>query len=157
MRRDHRGPAHALALPPTHLSWTPTPTRVRGAPPPRADDLWMGQAAEDITSAEVALVLLLEIPLGPLYVYAAFGELPPACTVVGAALLLLTLVGHGAIEAMHADGASSKLASTRSSPLIAWALPASASPTAGMGAVRRALSGSPYSWSPDLGAPTLGW
>jgi len=101
-------------------------------------DLWMGMAAEDITSAEVALVLLLEIPLGPLYVFLAFREVPAVYTIAGAAVLLVTLVGHGVIEARTASD------SRRSSPNLSRADSLTALP-AGVGAVRRL-----HSWSSDL-------
>ena len=37
-------------------------------------------AARHISAASVALVLLLEIPLGPWFVYLGFGELPSVWT-----------------------------------------------------------------------------
>jgi len=60
-----------------------------------------------ITSAEVALVLLLEIPLGPLFVFLFFGEVPPLFTILGCIVLALALVGHGVIEARGAQEAVS--------------------------------------------------
>jgi drug/metabolite transporter (DMT)-like permease len=69
-------------------------------------DVWMGQAAEHITSAEVALVLLLEIPLGPLFVFFSFREVPPWYTMIGCVVLLITLVTHGVMEARVADARS---------------------------------------------------
>ena len=50
---------------------------------------------------EVALVLL-EIPLGPLFVFIGFQEAPAVYTVIGCIVLAVTLVGHGVIEARAA-------------------------------------------------------
>jgi drug/metabolite transporter (DMT)-like permease len=47
-----------------------------------------------ITSAEVALVLLLEMVFSPLYVYWALGEVPSLWTAVGCAMLLVALAAH---------------------------------------------------------------
>jgi len=68
-------------------------------------DIWIGQAAKYITSAEVALVLLLEIPLGPLFVFLAFRELPPIYTIFGSTVLLVALVIHGMVD-IRADAAA---------------------------------------------------
>jgi hypothetical protein len=62
-------------------------------------DVGMGMAAQYITAAEVALVLLLEIPLGPFFVFCFFGEVPPSFTLIGCVVLLLALMGHGVVEA----------------------------------------------------------
>ena len=75
-------------------------------------DVGMSIAAQDITSAEVALVLLLEIPLGPLFVFIGFQEAPAVYTVIGCIVLAVTLVGHGVIEAR---AATAEVASRRSS------------------------------------------
>lgn len=127
-------------------------------------DVWMGEAAEFITSAEVAIVLLLEIPLGPLYVFVTFGETPPLYTVVGASVLLVTLVGHGAIEAMYTRRTGSKRASRRpsreASPVsLTFANAAvddggvAESSVASLASVRRT-----YSWSEDLSlSRSLSW
>ena len=117
-------------------------------------DLWMGQAAEDITSAEVALVLLLEIPLGPLYVFFAFDELPPMYTIAGCVVLLVTLVGHGvhaakiAARSRDASTRTSLQSSLQASPKAETKLTYQTSPS--LGAVRRSLS-----WSDDLGNSIL--
>jgi drug/metabolite transporter (DMT)-like permease len=62
-------------------------------------DISMPFAAREITSAEVALVLLLEIPVAPLFVWIFFGEVPPLFTVIGAGVLVVSLLAHGLIEA----------------------------------------------------------
>jgi drug/metabolite transporter (DMT)-like permease len=122
-------------------------------------DLWMGMAAEYITSCEVALVLLLEIPLGPLLVFFTFGERPGLYTIVGCSVLVVTLVGHGIVEARTAESRrESKRSSLAASPISSQkGTPAasSASFTANghmpspsnlsFGAVRRT-----FSWSEDL-------
>jgi len=47
-----------------------------------------------IPAAEVALLMLLEMVLGPLWVWLAIGEAPPAPTFYGGALILATLIAH---------------------------------------------------------------
>ena len=114
-----------------------------------------GMAAEDITSAEVALVLLLEIPLGPLFVFVAFGETPATYTIAGCVILVVTLVGHGIWEARNtaASRLSSPTSSLASSPKAGAhssserPLPMSSSPSLStMSLLKRAS----VSWSDDL-------
>ena len=55
-----------------------------------------------ITGGEVALVMLLEVVLGPLWVHVRFGDVPSSWTVAGGVVLLTSLavhesVGHGKI------------------------------------------------------------
>jgi len=47
-----------------------------------------------LTGAEVALVLLGETVIGPIWVFFGFGDVPAVWTLIGGALLLCTLVGH---------------------------------------------------------------
>jgi len=47
-----------------------------------------------ISAAEVALILLGETLIGPLWVYWGFGVVPSAWTLLGGGLLMFTLVGH---------------------------------------------------------------
>jgi drug/metabolite transporter (DMT)-like permease len=47
-----------------------------------------------ITGAETGLILLLETLLGPFWVFVFFGDVPPKWTLIGGALLILTLVVH---------------------------------------------------------------
>ena len=47
-----------------------------------------------ISSTETGLILELELILGPLWVLAAFGEVPSKFTVIGGVLLLLVLTAH---------------------------------------------------------------
>ena len=70
-------------------------------------DIALGLASADITGAEAGLVMLLEIPLGPLFVYAAVGEVPATVTVIGCSALFCILVGHGMLEVHMAASASS--------------------------------------------------
>jgi hypothetical protein len=51
-------------------------------------------APKYITGGEVALVMLLEDLLGPLWVYVRFGEVPSAWTLAAGALLVSTLATH---------------------------------------------------------------
>ena len=52
------------------------------------------RAPRHISGAEVGLIALLEAFLGPLWVCAAFGDVPSTATLLGGSLLLLTLVAH---------------------------------------------------------------
>ena len=72
-------------------------------------DIAMGLASEDITSAEVAMMMLLEIPLGPLFCYWAFREVPATSTIIGCLVLFCTLVAHGVIELRIEMHAAAKL------------------------------------------------
>ena len=51
-------------------------------------------ALRSISGTEVALVLLLQVALGPLYVYLGLGEAPTPWTMVGGSILLIVLVAH---------------------------------------------------------------
>lgn len=47
-----------------------------------------------LPAPEVSLILMLETPLGPLWVWLALGEQPPATTLAAGALIVSTLVVH---------------------------------------------------------------
>ncbi len=47
-----------------------------------------------LPAAEVSLLILLEVVLGPLVVWAGVGEVPPDTTLIGGALVLGSLLGH---------------------------------------------------------------
>lgn len=47
-----------------------------------------------ISAAEVALLMLLETALGPLWVWLVLGEEPPAATLFGGAVIIGTLLVH---------------------------------------------------------------
>lgn len=51
-----------------------------------------------ITAAEVALFLLLETALAPIWVWLAVGETVPFTTVIGGAIILITLLGHSLVK-----------------------------------------------------------
>lgn len=51
-------------------------------------------ALREISGTEVALVLLLQVGLGPLYVYLGIGEVPSLWTMIGGTLLLVVLAAH---------------------------------------------------------------
>lgn len=51
-------------------------------------------APRSLTSTEVALILLAETILGPLWVWIAYGEVPDEWTLAGGGMLLATLIGH---------------------------------------------------------------
>jgi drug/metabolite transporter (DMT)-like permease len=51
-----------------------------------------------ITGAETGLILLLETLLGPFWVFVFYGDVPPKWTLVGGALLVLTLALHECVN-----------------------------------------------------------
>jgi len=61
-----------------------------------------------IAAAEVALITLLEVVLGPLWVWIAFGETPDTATLVGGAIVVLAVViqvsGEVRMPAMRTAG-----------------------------------------------------
>lgn len=102
-------------------------------------DVGMGLAAQHITGAEVALVLLMEIPLGPFFVFCFFGEVPPSFTIIGCVVLLVALVWHGIVEARseitseitsrsRAASCADRLSALPTPPLSAMASPAGSEP-----------------------------
>ena len=63
-----------------------------------------------ISGGEVALIMLLEGILGPVWVFLRFGDVPSVWTIAGGALLLATLIGHeiagmGAASPAHGEKA----------------------------------------------------
>jgi drug/metabolite transporter (DMT)-like permease len=54
--------------------------------------IFLSIGARLIPAAEVALITLLEIVLGPLWVWLALGERPSATTLVGGAIVLAAVV-----------------------------------------------------------------
>jgi len=84
-----------------------------GALPLRPRDVWMlllnagctacgmqlmALGAQTVPGAEVALLALLETPLGPLLTYLAVGEVPSKETMIAGALIVLTLAAHALYE-----------------------------------------------------------
>jgi len=59
-------------------------------------------APKFITGGEVALISLLEVVLGPFWVFVRFGDVPSLWTVIGGALLLITLGCHEAASSRKA-------------------------------------------------------
>lgn len=57
-----------------------------------------------ITGAELALVLLVEVILGPLWVFCAYGETPSSWTLIGGLSLLVLLALHEAIPMIFSQG-----------------------------------------------------
>jgi drug/metabolite transporter (DMT)-like permease len=47
-----------------------------------------------IPATETALISTLETPLGPVWVWLAFGEVPTTAAFVGGAIVLAAVVGH---------------------------------------------------------------
>ena len=54
----------------------------------------MLHAPRYVTGGEVAMIMMLEDVLGPLWVYLRFGDVPSSWVVAGGVLLLCTLTGH---------------------------------------------------------------
>merc|ERR1712232_720896 len=63
-------------------------------------------APEYITGAESGLVMLIELVLGPFWVYLAYGDRPPFWTLLGCTLLLLTLIVHELVDIYQTKSAS---------------------------------------------------
>lgn len=59
-----------------------------------------------ISGAQVGLISLLETIVGPLWVFAIYGETPPPATLLGGALLLVTVATHEALAMKEEDHAS---------------------------------------------------
>lgn len=51
-----------------------------------------------IPATETALISVLETPLGPVWVWLAFGEVPTTAALVGGAIVLSAVVGHIVVE-----------------------------------------------------------
>jgi len=56
-----------------------------------------------VPAAEVALIGRLSLVLAPLWVWLAVDEVPSELTLVGGAIILVALMGHGAFAAAHAN------------------------------------------------------
>ena len=65
--------------------------------------LCIARAPRYLPAAQTGLVLLLEILLGPWFIYLFLGESPSDNDIAGGALVLLTLVAHTIWEARHAE------------------------------------------------------
>lgn len=72
-----------------------------------------------ILPAEVSLYMLIEVPVGSLWVYIAGYEAPPRYTIYGGAILLTTLAINGFLDVqdsrhvMNAGGATEIVVSTK--------------------------------------------
>ena len=66
-------------------------------------DIVPSWAAKYISAPSIGLVLLLELPLGPLYVLLAFGEKPSAVDVVLGLVMLLALAIEHVVPALYPD------------------------------------------------------
>jgi drug/metabolite transporter (DMT)-like permease len=58
-----------------------------------------------LPAPDVTLIMMLEMLLGPLWVWLAMGETPGPATVAGGALILLTVVGHSYLVSGRANEA----------------------------------------------------
>jgi drug/metabolite transporter (DMT)-like permease len=65
--------------------------------------LCIARAPRYLPAAQTGLVLLLEILLGPWFIYLFLGESPSDNDMVGGALVLATLIAHTLWEATHAS------------------------------------------------------
>ena len=59
-----------------------------------ASGLCIAKAPKYLPAAQTGLIMLLEILLGPLFVYCALGEQPSNNDIMGGTLVLLTLIAH---------------------------------------------------------------
>ena len=62
-----------------------------------------------IPGPEVRLIFLIEVVLGPLWVWLALGEEPPKATLLGGALVLLTLAFHAYLSLKAQSAKTSEL------------------------------------------------
>jgi drug/metabolite transporter (DMT)-like permease len=58
----------------------------------------------------VTLIMLLEIGLGPLWVWLVLSEVPAGATVLGGALVLATIVVHSRLMAQESRGQAARAA-----------------------------------------------
>ena len=77
-------------------------------------------APKYITGGEVALVMLLEVILGPLWVHVRFGDVPSLWTVAGGAVLLSTLALHECHAQRHGCSPSKACSSPASPKARRW-------------------------------------
>ena len=91
-----------------------------------ADDLWvvallaivvvpcatllLSWGPQLIPASHVTLIMLLEIALGPLWVWLVFSEVPAPATVLGGALVLATIVTHSRLMARKSRGQAARAA-----------------------------------------------
>jgi drug/metabolite transporter (DMT)-like permease len=61
----------------------------------------MTTAPKYITAAEIGIFCLLEVVLGPLFVYFAYGDVPTRWTLIGGSLLLAVLAVHEALPLLE--------------------------------------------------------
>jgi len=65
--------------------------------------------ARMIPAAHTALIGALETPLAPLWVWLAFGELPPRLVFVGGAIVMVAVIGHVLIENRRANAERTRI------------------------------------------------
>jgi drug/metabolite transporter (DMT)-like permease len=54
-----------------------------------------------LPAAEVSLLMLIEVVVGPLWVWAVLGEVPPTATLIGGTVILLSVGTHAALRLRH--------------------------------------------------------
>ena len=59
-----------------------------------ASTMLLSLGTKHLPAPDVTLIMMLEMLLGPLWVWLALGEIPAEATVAGGVLILLTVVGH---------------------------------------------------------------
>jgi drug/metabolite transporter (DMT)-like permease len=70
-----------------------------------ASTMLLSFGTRHLPAPDVTLIMMLEMLLGPLWVWLALGETPGLATVAGGVLILLTVVGHSYLVSGRADGA----------------------------------------------------
>jgi drug/metabolite transporter (DMT)-like permease len=68
----------------------------------------MVHAAKGLSAPELSLLSLLEVLLGPLWVWMAVGEVPAQATLVGGAIVLTALI-FNEMTALHLERQKNKL------------------------------------------------
>jgi drug/metabolite transporter (DMT)-like permease len=75
-----------------------------------AATLLLSLGPQYMPASHVTLVMLLEIGLGPLWVWMVLSEMPASATFIGGALVLMTVVTHSWFTARRSRAASARLA-----------------------------------------------
>jgi drug/metabolite transporter (DMT)-like permease len=98
--------APALAIPADDL-WAVTLLAIVVVP---SATLLLSWGPQLIPASHVTLIMLLEIGLGPLWVWLVFSEVPAGATVLGGALVLATIVVHSRAMARKSRGDAARAA-----------------------------------------------
>jgi drug/metabolite transporter (DMT)-like permease len=91
--------AWPLAMPAAVARGDLFPLLVLGVVIVPASTMLLSLGTRYIPAPHVTLIMMLEMILGPLWVWFILGEIPPYITVLGGVLILVTVVGHSYVSA----------------------------------------------------------